>query len=807
MAICKHCGTAYAPQTPADDFCCMGCEYVHHIIAEHGFERYYDLKGSVTALPVKSRPFEQLDFSWLPDLVAKSESVEKPISSLDLSLDGISCIGCVWLIETLFARVDGGIRVAANPAQGRLYLEWARGQCDIEAFLREIARYGYIAGNPSAHPQRADQQKLMSRLGLCGAFALNAMAFTLPSYLDMPRDFMFADLFRLITFASATLSMLVGGSWFIQRAWNSLRAGSLHIDFPIALGLIAAYAGSIVGWLNGYESLLYFDFVAIFVFLMLLGRVLQTAAVDRNRNRIVRQQPVPVWVDDATDAAQRIAVSELEPSRSYMLEPGQANPVNAMVIRQSAACSLEWINGEAKPVHFSAGSRLPAGAILLSRQPLALTATEAWQDSLLSKLIQPPGRERSHAFLDKMLRVWISLIFLIGLSAWIYHISHHRTLHGLQIMISVFVVSCPCALGVALPLADDMAAARLQKVGVFLRSTTFWSRIRRVKHVVFDKTGTLTLDRPVLMNPETLKTLDDRAAAMLANLTRGSLHPVSRTLLEALGVRGQMLLETFQDHPVEEFPGHGVLCTVAGDCWSLGRESWQCRDLNHLSSGNGTAFRINGELIAVFQCQESLRPSAHPVMQALGRHKQVHILSGDLPDKVRAVAASLGIPLGQCEGGLLPGQKADRVKALDHRDTLFIGDGANDSLAFDAAYVTGTPITDRSLLESKADFYILGSGLSYLTTLFRIARSRFIAVRAAFTFALCYNLCVVSLALLGKMNPLLAAILMPLSSLVSIAIIVFLLRSRDASARLVEEELRDKSAFEVSLPRPSQPAA
>jgi Cu2+-exporting ATPase len=785
MKSCRHCSTAFSPRKE-EEFCCHGCEYVFQLINDSGLDQFYSLKQGLATTPVKSRPFEEHDFSWLSALVDDAEMACREEASLDLSLDGISCVGCVWMIETLFARHPGSVRAAAHPTQGMLHLEWLPGQCDVENFLREITQYGYIAAPREQRHGHGERQKLFARMGLCGAFALNAMAFTLPTYLGMPRDFMFADLFRLITFLSATFAMLIGGTWFMKKAWRALQMKTVHIDLPIALGLIAAYVGSIIGWLMDSEKLLYFDFVATFVFLMLVGRALQTSAVEHNRKRLIRQQPVPESFATARHSDEEIALADLSASSHYLLRPGQANPVAAVVTAQEASFSLEWINGEADPVSFGAGSRLPAGAILLSRHDVALQASEAWKDSLLARLTAPASHDRGHAFLDLLLRYWLTVILLIGVIGFAWHAWHHQWIQGLQVMISVFVVSCPCALGVAIPLADDLAATQLQRWGVFLRSTTFWSRIHKVRHIVFDKTGTLTLERPLLVNPEVVEQLNDEATLALARLTSGSLHPVSRTLLEKLGHRGQQLLRHAEPINIIETPGQGLEYHDGNHHWSLGRSGW--KEIATAESGSCTEFCRDGFCLARFEFRDALRPAALATLTSLQRRgMHLHIFSGDHPEKVRLVAEHLQIDPSQAHGGLLPEQKADAVRKLNANDTLYLGDGANDSLAFDTAYVTGTPVTDRSLLENKADFYTLGAGLSFLPQLFNLAKARARGVRYAFLFALIYNLAVIILSLLGQMNPLLAAILMPLSSLVSLAIVAISLRNR---ASVVDKTLR-----------------
>jgi Cu2+-exporting ATPase len=220
----------------------------------------------------------------------------------------------------------------------------------------------------------------------------------------------------------------------------------------------------------------------------------------------------------------------------------------------------------------------------------------------------------------------------------------------------------------------------------------------------------------------------------------------------------------------------GVEWIVDQTHWTLGRSDWMSAT-NPLSAA--TVLRCNEDQIADFSFKDSLRPSAVTALEAL-RKKDItlHILSGDHPKKVQEIATQLRIPSEMAMGSLLPDEKAAVVKKIDEQNTLYIGDGANDSLAFDAAYVTGTPVTDRSLLESKADFYTLGSGLSFLPQLFSIAAERARGVRYAFVFAFSYNITVVTLALMGKMNPLIAAIVMPLSSLVSLTLIAFSLQKR-----------------------------
>jgi Cu2+-exporting ATPase len=792
MSTCKHCGTPFSAGRGDERFCCKGCEFVFELIQDEGLERFYDLRRDTPVRPARSVPFEAHDFGWLDAVVAGAESTvgAGDAAQAEFALEGISCVGCVWLVEKVFLRCGGALEAAAQPATGQLRLRWTAKACDLGGFARELASFGYTLSAARGGAGRGEVGDLGARLGLCGAFAMNAMAFTLPSYLGMPADFAFARIFHLVTFLSATLGMLVGGSYFIRRAWQSARAGIVHIDLPIALGLVLAFGGSLAGWALEVAGLLYFDFVAVFVFLMLAGRFLQLSAVEKNRHRLQRHRPVPETLA-SPDRAEPLALADLGPGIRFELAPGQSVPVAATLDAGAAEFSLEWISGEADPLTFRAGRPLPAGAIHLGAQPVVLTAAESWHDSLLARLTSNERAAVRVPGLERLLRGYLLVVLVLGVGGFGWWLRHGSLAEALQVMISVFVVSCPCALGVALPLADELSGSLMERAGVFIRESLVWARLRRVRTLIFDKTGTLTLERPVLVNPEALDSLSAAATRALAVLTTQSLHPVSRTLLEALGRHGQQLLRDEAAEEVHDVPGAGRHFQAAGRSWSLGRPGWSPDGLaaREVAPGHDAELRCDGEVVARFCFHESLRPDAVAALELLRqRGFRMIILSGDRPEKVAAAAKLLGVAAEDAHASLSPVDKQERVKAIDRENTLFLGDGANDSLAFNEAWTTGTPVVDRSLLESKADFFFLGQGLRFLPRMLALAIRRQQVVRRAFSFALVYNLSVIGVALSGHMSPLLAAILMPLSSIISLAIVASGLQERAPKVPRVAQE-------------------
>jgi len=760
----------------ASRFCCTGCAYVHDLLHSEGFERFYDLRGDQNLTPVSPLALRERDYEWLETMLRNTEATasQGDTATLRLGVQGLSCIGCVWLMERVFRAAPGAVRIRVNAPRGELYLTWQRGAFDAPAFARQLQRFGYLLGKADS-TSPAVPSSFNRRVGLCGAFALNAMAFCLPSYLGMSRDFMFASWFDLVAACSATLSVLVGGTWFAERSYRALKEGVLHIDTPITLGIAAAWLGSMVGWIGNVPSLKYFDFVSIFVFLMLAGRWWQQAAVERNRRRLLQLSPVPESVERiAPQGPETVPLDEVRCDDRLRIRPGEVCPVDAVLAGDSASLSLEWINGESRASPRKDGQSVPSGALNIGARAIEVVTREAWTDSLLCRLAT--SRESGHDCAPlggALLRGYLVAVVCIGIiggTAWWLGGADAAT--GLQVMISVFVVSCPCALGVAAPFADDLAASWMGGRGVFVRTHGLWPRLTRVRKIIFDKTGTLTEENPVLRNPAALAALDAEALGALRHLVGSNLHPVSRSLFNAAGPERTPATGRGQ---VEEVIGQGLRFTESrGTRWSLGRPGW--RGGSDASAGaaplqGDTELCRDGLPVAAFSFEDALRPETVSSFSRLrAQHYGINLLSGDRMEKVRRVAEALGLGKDEWQAEMTPDDKSRWVRRVNNSDTLFIGDGANDSLALEASLCSGSPVTGRNFLEHKADFYFLGNSLRFVATLLDIARLRRRAVRRVFAFALAYNLAAVALSLAGHMNPLLAAVLMPLSSVATLGI-------------------------------------
>ena len=340
--------------------------------------------------------------------------------------------------------------------------------------------------------------------------------------------------------------------------------------------LAVTHLGSVYGWLAGAERFVYFDFVGTFILLMLIGRWAQVAAVERNRRRLLSQQPKPQRVRVVGQVSDlpsgELAPEQLIAGHVMQLGSGQTLPVESRLLTEDATFSLASINGESEPRNFRAGQRVPAGAVNLSRGDVRLEALQPWSDSLLAQLLQVGERAgERHAWLEKIVRGYLIGIIVVavfaGIGWWLASGDVPRTW---AVVTAVLVVSCPCAIGLAFPLADEIATVALRRRGVFVREGDLFAKLSRLRKLVFDKTGTLTLETPVLQNPEALAALEPLARAALFTLVRDNPHPISQCLLENLLADGT--IEPLAGE-VAETVGHGV--TLGR--WTLGRSGWSAR--------------------------------------------------------------------------------------------------------------------------------------------------------------------------------------------------------------------------------------
>jgi Cu2+-exporting ATPase len=768
--LCKHCELPVPSSARNPEFCCPGCETVYGIL--HGEElcRFYEL-GGAEGRPIGAEP-KPGSFDWLEELEAQASG-----STVRLTLDvqGIHCAACVWVLQEIWRRRDGAIAMELNPSIGRVVLSYDRDKLSLIEYLQQVEALGYRMA-PASEGRKHTGRGLLIRLGICASLSMNAMMFAAAFYLGLGDDEQNIDvLFRWIAFGLATLAVIIGGPVFFKAAWAGLKQRVLHLDLPIALGIALAYSGS-VWWFFARESHSYFDTVTIFVTLMLAGRFLQERAIARNRDMLL--------ANDGTehlrvrrfhgDELERVRIEKLEPGDALWLAPGELVPARSLLIAQARPFSLEWISGESAPQMLQPGDEVPAGAFLAGHEPVRVDVFEKAEDSGLLELLRGDDSGEKHVALSgfwaKLNRIYVQLVLiaaLFGAGLWLW-IDPSQVL---DVVVSILIVTCPCALGIAIPLSFDLALAQLRKRGIFVRDPGLLDKARRWERVFFDKTGTLTWGG---LRARTHDALEERERVVLATMLQSSAHPVSEAITQALSAEQ---LPFDRRIAVAEEVGSGLEAHADGHVWRLGRARWA------LEGGAGgaaapvpetlvpeTVFARDGEVLARYVVEEDFRPGfEQEFVQLREEGIEVHLLSGDRQAKVDAAAQRLGLSAEFVHGEMQPEDKARYVQEHDAASGLMIGDGLNDAPAFRVAGSTGTPALDRPVLPSQSDFFYVGAGAEAVRHVRVISVLLHRVVQSNLLLAGLYNALVLALCFAALMTPLLCALLMPASSLALIS--------------------------------------
>jgi len=762
-------------------FCCAGCEAVAGLLAARHLDRYYELADG--RLPAIGAAPAARSHAWLePVLAALEPAGPGALATLELDVQGIHCAACVWLMNETFRREPGAGGITVNPALGKVRVSWRPGTFDLATWIDEVERFGYQFG-PSRKTSSGAASSLTWRLGVCAALAMNVMLFSLSFYFGLSvRD---DELYVLFTRLSLLLSsgvVAVGGWPFFRAAVLGLRRRVLHLDLPIALGIVLVYATSLLQVARGRGGeLTYFDTLNTFITLMLLGRLLQERVLERNRQYLL--------ADDGAEGifVRRVGAAGLATIRApqvgrgdrLLIAPGELVPVDAALEDGAARVSTDWITGEPRPRAVARGATVPAGSFNAGDAAITVTAATDFAQSPLGTLLRQTGPRQGAApsafFWDRLARRWavgVLAIAATGFALWLWLDGPGR---ALDVAVSLLVVTCPCALGIALPLGYELVQARLRRAGFFARSADLLDRLDRVRRVVFDKTGTLTLGRGELADAGALAALEPRARDAAYNLACRSGHPVAQALARALGAAGARYDDAVG---ATEVLGRGVEGRIPGDqaTWRLGRADWAAPGAR---AGRATVLSRDGRVISSFETREALRPDAREQVLSLGAAGyQTWIVSGDEPARVANLGAALGLPPERALGGCSPEGKAAALDAIGAGEALYLGDGVNDALAFDRALAAGTVAIARPVLPGRSDFFLVGDSLAPLGQALALARRLQGVVRRVLRIAIAYNLFAVTSCLMGVMTPVRAAIFMPASSIGLLLFTVASLRPR-----------------------------
>ncbi|MFO0661067.1 MAG: heavy metal translocating P-type ATPase metal-binding domain-containing protein [Polyangiaceae bacterium] len=777
---CAHCGQPLGAGR-VGEFCCTGCQAARSLLQTCNLERYYELRDGVGA-PVDHRTKAQSE-PWLDEIIASLEARKGETVPVLLDIQGLHCAACVWLLERLFER-RGGSSILVNPGVGSMRMLVPAGSFDLLGYVQDVRSLGYGLGPHAKQEKPSGNRGLILRLGISIALAMNVMLFSLPLYFGLVEGPVF-QMMRLVAWGLTTTAVLVGGSVFFQSAWRSLRLGLAHLDQPIALGIALAYSGSTYSLFFQNGRAAYLDTVTVFTTLMLLGRFLQERAIESNRRGLladdgIDQLDARVVVDGNPKV---VKFGEVKEGDTLLLLPGELCPVDAEVLeaRGAATISREWITGESRHDQVTAGQQIPAGATLVSGRALLMNATCDFAQGRLSALLGsradanegPSDVARATKWWRALTRYYVAGVLSVatlGGSAWL--LAGAGGQRAIEVTVAILVVTCPCAFGIATPLAYEIVQTRLRKRGTWIRSARLLDRAVDVHKVVLDKTGTLTLGE-LQVDEAPVLALGDRDQHALWNMVARSTHPKSAVLRKILAVSA---LSFDANADVEEVPGRGLELRDEASVYRLGSRSWT--GVSSEQAGD-LFFTRNGEQLFALTTREVARADAPGAVQTLrSRGYELHLLSGDNEARVIDLAKELAIETSKAKASATPEDKAHYLESIDANDTLMVGDGINDAGAIRRAWCSATPAAELPFLPSRADVSVHGPLMSGVVDLLTSANGLRKVVRRTLSVTTAYNVITVGLSVAGLMSPLLCAAVMPLSSLSVVAYVIWALRER-----------------------------
>jgi len=683
---------------------------------------------------------------------------------LTLSLPTIHCSACISAVEQRLNAYPG-----VNEARVNLTLKRAQVDADAavsaEDLVKALAGIGYEAHELDASSaavtatDRAGRDLLM-RLAVAGFASMNVMLLSVSVWsgaADATRD-LFHWISAFITFPTIAFS----GQPFFRSAWSALKVRRLNMDVPITLAILLALVTSL--WetaLSGEHA--YFDAALALTFFLLAGRYLdhRTRAIARSAAEELTALEVPrAWrVVDGEEI--QTSVADLQIGDLIRVRPGARMPVDGEIIEGQSELDRSLLTGETLPVQADVGTTVSAGEVNLTG-PLLLRATAVGEDTSLHRMadlvaIAESGRSRYTSLADSAAKLYapgVHILSALSFVGWYLYSWDVRT--ALNIAAAVLIITCPCALGLAVPAVTTAASGRLFRRGMLVKHETALERLAQIDTVVFDKTGTLTAGTPVVTNIDQYDA--DTLAAALA-LAEGSAHPLSVALTRAIreaGI-GPAVVTNLTEHP-----GFGTEARLNGKLIRLGRDGWA----GDAGKGGTVAVLSIGDQAVTFTFADNLRPgAAEAVAQLMNMNVRVALISGDRRDAVEALAHRLNITDWTAEA--LPGDKSARILALqkDGANVLMVGDGLNDTAALTAANVSISPASALDAARVASDIVLLGGDLSPIPSAITTAQRATRRIRENFRIATLYNVISVPLAIAGLATPLIAALAMSASSI------------------------------------------
>ncbi|WP_434515304.1 heavy metal translocating P-type ATPase [Dechloromonas sp. ARDL1] len=795
LSSCYHCGLPIPDDVElsvritgeARSVCCYGCQAVAQSIVDNGLEDYYRSRDALPESPREAMP-AVLDQLALYDHAEFQKSFVKELGESEreasLLLEGITCAACIWLNEQHVGRLPGVTAVDINYATRRARVRWDESRIKLSDILAAIAAIGYRAypydAAKNEEISRKERRDALWRLWVAGFGMMQVMMYAYPVYIadgDMA-----PDIESLMRWASLLLTLPVvfySSAPFFKNAWRDIKLRRVGMDVPVALGVGAAFLASC--WATFVQAgEVYFDSVTMFVFFLLGGRFLEMTArqkavsVTEALAKLLPAFAQKMRAFPADRSVEQCVVADLRAGDHVLVRAGDIVPADGCVIEGRSCANESLLTGESKPVTKMPGDPVTGGSIN-AESPLVVRVEQVGEGTRLSAIIQLMERAAAEKpkiveMADRVASYFVAALLAVAILvaiAW-YVIDPSR---ALWITVSVLVVTCPCALSLATPIALTVAAGALAKDGLLVTRGHAIETLARATHFVFDKTGTLTTGQMHLV--DVLPTADlgrEECLALAAALEEASEHPLAGALKRAAKGGQRATINARSE------PGQGVEAEVDGRRYRIGRPDYALTLSgarlpetagDWLQSGD-TVVVLGGEVgcLALFRIGDEVRQeSARLVAELRGQGRHVVLLTGDAESVALRVAATLGI--NDVRAGVTPQGKHECVKALQAQGAVvaMVGDGVNDAPVLAQAQVSIAMGGGAQLARTQSDFVLLSENLDHLRRGVRRAQRSLSIIRQNLWWSFAYNFVALPLAIAGYVTPWLAGIGMSASSL------------------------------------------
>jgi len=770
-STCRHCGEPIpTASTGGAQFCCAGCHAAYDMIEGLGLDSYYQRRCLDPDQPTLKPDEDEVRF----DFDAYTETDSEGLSALHLMVEGLQCAACVWLIETVLKKQPGVRHARINMTTRRLVLKWDGALARAEDLAHAVTQLGYRLApyDPSlisAETERHEKQ-LLRAMVVAGFAAGNVMLFSVSVWAGFTQGMgeYTRGLMHWLSALIALPAIAYSARPFFRSAIGALKVGRTNMDVPISLAVILASTMSLVETIRMSDHV-YFDSAISLVFFLLIGRYLDSRARGRARSAGenlmgLRARAVTILWEDGT---HEIAPPEkLKPGMRFLVAAGERIAADGHVVSGESDIDTQLINGESVPERALTNTPVFAGTLNLSG-PLTVEVTATGEDTLLSEIVRlmeaaEDARAKYVALADRVSRYYAPVVHTLALGAflgwWLGAGSPWQD--ALMVSIAVLIITCPCALGLAVPAVQVVAGGRLLQRGILMKAGTALERLATADVCVFDKTGTLTQGQPQWTNAHAIGEDDKLLAASLAVASK---HPLSRALCR--NVLGAVLAKG-----VEEIPGSGLRLKTPDGEVRLGRREW-CGVEAKDESAEAELWLARPNAAPVrFAFTDQVRIDAAATVAELKRQGfKVLLLSGDRASAVEAAARDAGID--DWHSALTPADKVARLQdlaGLGHC-VMMIGDGLNDAPALAAAHVSLSPASAADISQTVADIVFQGNKLAPILEALLVAKRADHLIKQNFALSFVYNALTVPLALAGMVTPLIAAIAMSTSSLVVIS--------------------------------------